>query len=99
MSTLADKATGPSPKAARAYRPTTALAKAVTFENDMIHVQLTDGRIISAPLIWFPLLQAATPQQRQHYEISGGGIGLHWPAIDEDLSVAGIMAGVDRQSA
>src|SRR5687767_13183626 len=97
MSTLADKATGP--KAVRAYRPTTALAKAVTFENDMIHVQLTDGRIISAPLIWFPLLQAATPQQRQHYEISGGGIGLHWPAIDEDLSVAGLMAGVDRQSA
>ncbi len=83
----------------RAYRPTSALAKLVTFDEDMLHVQLTDGRIISAPMIWFPLLQAATPDQRAHYEISGGGTGLHWPDIDEDLSVAGLMAGVDWQSA
>ena len=47
----------------------------------------------------FPLLREATPEQREHYEISGGGISLHWPEIDEDLSVANLMAGVDRQAA
>jgi hypothetical protein len=65
----------------------------------MLHVHLTDGRIISAPLVWFPRLREASPEQREHYEIGGGGIGIHWPAIDEDLSVAGLMAGVDWRSA
>lgn len=79
----------------RAYVPTTALAKSVSFDEDMMHVTLTDGRIISVPIRWFPLLRDATSEQRQHYEISGGGISIHWPEIDEDLSVAGLMAGVD----
>jgi hypothetical protein len=74
------------------------LASAITCDDDMLHVSLTDGRIISAPLVWFPRLLSATPEQRSHYEISGGGVGLHWPDIDEDLSVAGLMAGVDWQS-
>ena len=82
----------------KGYRPTTALAKAVTFDNEMMHVHLTDGRIIGVPLLWFPLLYEATPVQRQHVEISGGGISLHWPDIDEDLSVAGLLAGADWQS-
>lgn len=83
----------------RAYRPTHALAQSVKFADEMIHVHLTDGRIISAPLIWFPLLYEATPEQRDHYEIGGGGTSLHWPEIDEDLSVAGLLAGADVESA
>jgi len=65
----------------------------------MMEVYLTDGRIISVPLIWFPLLHEATPEQREQYEIGGGGISLHWPEIDEDLSVAGLLAGADWESA
>jgi hypothetical protein len=65
----------------------------------MMKVHLADGRVISVPLIWFPLLYEATPEQRSVYEIGGGGISLHWPEIDEDLSVAGLLAGADEQSA
>ena len=83
----------------RAYVPTTALAKSVHFDRDMMHVSLTDGRIISVPIRWFPLLREATPDQRAQYEIGGGGISLHWPAIDEDLSLANLMAGVDWRTA
>ena len=83
----------------RAYVPTTALAKEVTFDELMMHVALTDGRIISVPLIWFPVLHRATADQRRQCEIGGRGIGLHWPELDEDLSVAGLMAGVDTRSA
>jgi hypothetical protein len=83
----------------RAFVPKTALAKAVKFEDDMMQVHLTDGRIISAPIIWFPTLYAASPQQRERYEIGGGGVSLHWPEIDEDLSVANLLSGGDLQSA
>lgn len=96
MSTSASK---DKVKFRRAYVPTTALAKAVEFDNEMMHVFLNDGRIISVPLIWFPLLYEATPEQREIYEIGGGGVSLHWPEIDEDLSIANLMAGVDWQSA
>jgi Protein of unknown function (DUF2442) len=83
----------------RAYVPTTALAKSVRFADDLMHVSLTDGRIVSVPILWFPLLHEATPEQRERYEIGGGGVSLHWPEIDEDLSVAGLLAGADSQSA
>lgn len=79
--------------------PTTALAKGVEFAEEMMHVQLTDGRILGVPLIWFPTLHAATPEQRERYQIGAGGRGLHWPELDEDLSIAGLMAGVDQQAA
>ncbi len=83
----------------RAYVPTTALAKSVEFDDAMMRVAFTDGRVLHVPLVWFPSLYAATPEQRCQYEIGGGGIGLHWPELDEDLSIAGLMAGVDSQSA
>ncbi len=83
----------------RAYVPNTALAKSVKFINEMMEVFLTDGRIISVPLIWFPLLNEATPEQREKYEIGGGGVSLHWPEIDEDLSVVSLLAGGNLQSA
>lgn len=93
MSTLVSNET----KSVRAFVPTTALAKLVEFDAEMMHVALTDGRFISVPIIWFPLLRAATPEQRNKYEIGGGGTSLHWPELDEDLSVAGLMAGADWQ--
>ena len=83
----------------RAYIPTSALAKSVRFDEDMMHVSLKDGRVVSVPVTWFPLLRAATPKQRERYEVGGGGTSLHWPELDEDLSVAGLLAGADWQSA
>jgi hypothetical protein len=94
MSTLAKNGRN----SARAYVPTSALARAVEFDDEMMRVSLTDGRVISVPLIWFPILVNATPEQRSRCEIGGGGSSLHWPEIDEDLSVAGLMAGADLQS-
>jgi hypothetical protein len=81
-----------------AFVPTTALAKQLDFDDVTMRVTFTDGRVLSVPLHWFPLLRNATPQQRANYEIGGGGVSLHWPDIDEDLSIAGLMAGVDRNS-
>jgi hypothetical protein len=99
MSILIDTQPEKKAKIKRAYVPTTALAEAVKFDEEMMHVHLTDGRIISVPIIWYPLLHKATPEQRERYEIDGGGISLYWPEIDEDLSIAGLMAGVDWEAA
>ena len=86
----------PDLRATRAYIPTTALAKAVSFDDAAMHVTLTDGRMLSVPIIWFPLLHGASPEQRRQYEIGAGGRSLHWPAIDEDLSVAQLLAGAEQ---
>jgi hypothetical protein len=83
----------------RAYVPKNALVKKVAFTNEMMEISFTDGRILRVPIIWFPLLQEATPEQREKFEIGGGGVSLHWPEIDEDLSVAHLLAGGDLQSA
>lgn len=85
-------------KEQRAHVPETALAKSLSFDKDMMHVRFTDGRVLSVPLVWFPTLKNATPKQRMTYEIGGGGISLHWPDLDEDLSIAGLMAGVEWKS-
>ena len=85
-------------RATRAYVPTTVLAKAVSFDDALMQVTLTDGRLLSVPIIWFPLLHAASAEQRSHYEIGAGGRSLHWPEIDEDLSVAQLFAGADQTS-
>ena len=77
----------------RSYMPTSALAKSLEFDAEVMRVAFTDGRVLSVPIAWFPLLQKATPAEREHYEIGGGGVSLHWPDLDEDLSVAGLMAG------
>jgi hypothetical protein len=76
--------------------PTSALAKEVSFDDAAMHVTLMDGRMLSVPLIWFPLLHAASPEQRHQYEIGAGGRSLHWPDIDEDLSVSQLFAGADQ---
>ena len=96
MSALVDKKQNPNFR--KAYHPTSALAKTVKFKDEMMEVHLTDGRIISVPIIWFPLLHEATPEQREHFEIGGGGTSLHWEEIDEDLSVAGLLTGGDADA-
>ena len=68
------------------------LAVDVAFVGDALHVRLADGREVSAPLEWFPRLRDATEAQRRHWRVIGGGVGLHWPDVDEDISVAGLLA-------
>ena len=58
-----------------------------------IFVDLLDGRTISAPLVWFPRLLQANKEQLENWELLGDGEGIHWPELDEDLSVAGLLAG------
>src|SRR3712207_6743327 len=72
---------------------TTPRARSVSFDDRMMHVSLSDGRSLSVPLIWFPRLYAAAPDQRDHWELIGQGVGIHWSDLDEDLSVAGLLAG------
>jgi hypothetical protein len=67
------------------------LAVDVSCSNDELSVTLTDGRVVSVPLAWFPQLADASPRQRSDWELIGGGIGVHWPAIDEDISVASLL--------
>ena len=86
-------------KVAGTYQPTSAVAQSVKFDDEMMHVSLADGRIISVPIIWFSSLRGATKAERENLEISPAGIGIHWPDLDEDLSVAGLMAGVDLAAA
>jgi len=66
----------------------------VAVGDDLITAQLSDGRSVSVPLAWSWRLSEATPAQRTHYEIIGSGQGVHWPEVDEDISVAGMLHGV-----
>lgn len=75
---------------------TSAKATAVRFDDDTMWVDLSDGRTIGVPLAWFPRLLKATPAQRAQVEI--GNRGLHWEAIDEDVSVDGLLAGRGDQT-
>ena len=70
------------------------LAQDVRVTEDELIVPLVDGRTISVPLAWFPRLLHATPEQRNHFELLGDGDGIHWPDLDEDISVAGLLRGV-----
>jgi hypothetical protein len=63
----------------------------VSCKADALKVVLTDGRTVSVPLAWFPRLLAATPKQRVEWELIGGGIGIHWETIDEDILVASLL--------
>jgi len=69
----------------------------VWFDDDNIWLRLEDGRQISAPLGFYPRLLNATNKQRKHFSLIGGGRGIHWPDLDEDISVEGLLAG--RRSA
>ncbi len=65
----------------------------VRFTGDAISVDLRDGRVIAAPLVWYPRLLNASVSQRKNWKISGGGYGIHWPELDEDLSTEGLLRG------
>lgn len=58
-----------------------------------INVTLSDGRSLSVPIVWFPRLANASTSERADYELLGSGEGIHWPQLDEDISVAGLLAG------
>jgi hypothetical protein len=65
----------------------------VKITEDLISVSLMDGRIIAVPLVWYPRLWNATTTQRTNWRISGGGYGIHWEELDEDLSTEGLLRG------
>jgi hypothetical protein len=67
------------------------VATAVWFDVGMIHVRLKDQRVVSVPIDWFPRLKSASPEQREKWRFVSGGIGIHWPDLDEDISVAALL--------
>jgi hypothetical protein len=67
--------------------------RAVRFTRDSLVVDLADGRTLSVPLAWYPRLIDASPRERANWKLSGGGFGIHWPDIDEDLSVDRLLRG------
>jgi Protein of unknown function (DUF2442) len=69
------------------------LASEVETSEDELTVTLVDGRRISIPLVWFPRLLNASPEERSDFLLIGGGEGIHWPRIDEDISVSGLLRG------
>lgn len=70
-----------------------ALAQTVAVRRDALVVDLADGRTITAPLAWFPRLKHGTPAERSSWRLIGGGQGIHWPDLDEDISVESLLAG------
>lgn len=73
--------------------------ESVYFTRDSLVVDLMDGRTISVPLTWYPKLLKASPKERAYWEICGGGYGIHWPEIDEDLSTEGLLRGAPAPQA
>ncbi len=68
-------------------------AMAVVCSDDELRVSLTDGRWLSVPVVWFSRLAHASANERANYELLGEGKGIHWPDVDEDISIAGLIAG------
>jgi len=68
------------------------MAVDVTFADESMRVVLADGREIAVPLEWFPRLRAASEEQRKGWRLIGGGTGIHWESVDEDISVEGLLA-------
>jgi hypothetical protein len=68
--------------------------KDVRVTEDVLSVDLIDGRTIIVPLAWYPRLLHATPEQRANWRVSGAGFGIHWPDVDEDLSTDGLLRGL-----
>lgn len=72
----------------------TAAAKNVRVTDRALVVELRDGRVVSVPLAWYPRLAEGSPPERRRWEMLGPGIGIHWPDLDEDISVAGLLQGL-----
>jgi len=63
----------------------------VSFTTGMLRVVLADGREVSVPIAWFPRLQKATAKQKKNWRLIGGGVGIHWEGVDEDISVESLL--------
>jgi hypothetical protein len=70
-----------------------AQAQDVTLSDESLTVELVDGRSVSVPLAWYPRLTHATPPEKENWRLIGRGEGIHWPDLDEDISVEGLLAG------
>jgi len=79
--------------------PTDERLKDVCFTDDTMSVDLMDGRSISVPLVWYPRLLNATKKQRKNWTPCGGGYGIHWEDLDEDLSTEGLLMGIPAPAA
>lgn len=77
----------------RPERATRILARNVRVAADAFTVELSDGRALSVPYAWYPRLQHGRPEDRENWELIGDGDGIHWPELDEDISVEGLLAG------
>jgi hypothetical protein len=75
----------------RGVQMTRAEAQKITFTADRMVIQMRDGRELSVPLVWFPRLQSASPEQRAGWRLIGAGEGIHWEALDEDISVPRLL--------
>jgi hypothetical protein len=71
----------------------TAKAVAVNVTDDTLTVDLADGRTLSVPLTWYPRLLQGTPAERRNWRLIGDGVGIHWPDLDEDISIEGLLLG------
>ena len=72
----------------------TAAAKNVRVTDRELVVELRDGRVVSVPLAWYPRLAEGSPRERRRWELLGPGIGIHWPDLDEDISIDGLLQGL-----
>jgi hypothetical protein len=72
----------------------TAAAQSVRVTDRALVVELRDGRVVSVPLAWYPRLAEGSPRERRRWELLGPGIGIHWPDLDEDISVEGLLQGL-----
>jgi hypothetical protein len=70
------------------------VAKSVRVTADSLVVELKDGRAVSVPLKWYPRLVEGSPRERRRWELIGAGIGIHWPDLDEDVSVEALLNGL-----
>ena len=73
------------------------LARAVSVTDERLTVELADGRTLSVPLAWYPRLLHGSRAERENWELIGDGEGIHWPDLDEDISVAGLLDGTPSQ--
>jgi len=76
---------------------TDPLATDVRIDDAMLHVALDDGRELSVPLEWFPRLRDGSPTDRANWRLIGHGEGIHWPELDEDISILGLLSGKRRR--
>jgi hypothetical protein len=65
----------------------------VLVTDDTLSVDLEDGRTIAVPIAWYPRLAYGTPEERAHFQVSGAGYGIHWPELDEDIGIGGLVLG------